>query len=316
MNGAGRAAGRGGEGPETKGVTGYPTQRLPKEGNRLLGRVRACIPFHMVPRSKAESSVVDVFLACHGAVRRGDLIKRENRRDKEFHFQDWFSARLTECQLSFDAPGRNSYPDFRLVAQTDGYEVKGLAFPGREANYDCNSQVPTGHHNGREVFYVFGRYPSDAPNDEYAVVDLVICHGDFLNANHDYVHKNKNIKGFGTYGDIMIRDRKMYVAPTPYALTTGCAAQLTLILPEGRAADGRLRRVGTLRRVEAQTLIVGYSFDLSSNELTPERMPNPDAGSAHVFNAFRPTNDPGPEVVLVPGPQAVAQGSDVEDADE
>jgi len=38
---------------------------------------------------------------------------------------------------------------------------------------------------------------------------LVICHGDFLNADHDYVHKNKSVKGFGTYGDILIRDRKM-----------------------------------------------------------------------------------------------------------
>jgi hypothetical protein len=38
------------------------------------------------------------------------------------------------------------------------------------------------------------------------VLDLVVCHGDFLNADHEYVHKNKNVKGFGIYGDIMIRD--------------------------------------------------------------------------------------------------------------
>ena len=44
------------------------------------------------------------------------------------------------------------------------------------------------------------------------MLDLVVCHGDFLNADHDYVHKNKSVKGFGSYGDIMIRDRKMYVA--------------------------------------------------------------------------------------------------------
>jgi hypothetical protein len=40
-------------------------------------------------------------------------------------------------------------------------------------------------------------------------VDLVLCRGDFLNADHNYVHKNKSIRGFGSYGDIMIRDRKM-----------------------------------------------------------------------------------------------------------
>jgi hypothetical protein len=39
----------------------------------------------------------------------------------------------------------------------------------------------------------------------YPVLDLVICHGDFLNADHEYLHKNRNIKGFGTYGDVMIR---------------------------------------------------------------------------------------------------------------
>ena len=48
------------------------------------------------------------------------------------------------------------------------------------------------------------------------MLDLVVCRGDFLNADHTYVHKNKSVKGFGSYGDIMIRDRKMYVAPTPF----------------------------------------------------------------------------------------------------
>jgi hypothetical protein len=64
---------------------------------------------------------------------------------------------------------------------------------------------------------------------------LVICHGDFLNADHEYVHKNRSIKGFGSYGDIMIRDRKMYVAPTPFGLVTGVAHTQTLILPSANA---------------------------------------------------------------------------------
>jgi len=55
---------------------------------------------------------------------------------------------------------------------------------------------------------LFGRYPADPADDDYPVIDFVLCHGDFLNADHTYVHKNKSIKGFGTYGDIMIRDRK------------------------------------------------------------------------------------------------------------
>jgi hypothetical protein len=86
-------------------------------------------------------------------------------------------------ELNYDSPGRNTYPDFRLVRQTEGYELKGLAYPGRDASYDCNSQVPRGEHNGRSVYYVFGRYPKKPDGDTYPVLDLVICHGSFLNAD-------------------------------------------------------------------------------------------------------------------------------------
>jgi hypothetical protein len=49
----------------------------------------------------------------------------------------------------------------------------------------------------------------------YPVLDLMLCHGSFLNADISYEHKNKSFRGFGSYGDILVRDRKMYVAPTP-----------------------------------------------------------------------------------------------------
>ncbi|MCP5340113.1 MAG: hypothetical protein H7A16_08055, partial [Sinobacteraceae bacterium] len=171
-----------------------------------------------------KTTCFDVFEQCVLAVNAGELIESVSAKDKEFHFQNWFEQRLKKLAMHYEGSGRNTYPDFRLVEYTEGYEVKGLAWPGRERDYDSNSQVPTGHHNGRQIFYVFGRYPADLaeyPEREngrrqYPVVDLVLCHGDFLNADHNYVHKNKNVKGFGTYGDIMIRDRKMYVAPTPF----------------------------------------------------------------------------------------------------
>jgi hypothetical protein len=38
---------------------------------------------------------------------------------------------LEETGLHFEAGGRNSYPDFRMVAGTEGFELKGLAYPGR-----------------------------------------------------------------------------------------------------------------------------------------------------------------------------------------
>ncbi|MFY9826827.1 MAG: hypothetical protein WAM82_36065 [Thermoanaerobaculia bacterium] len=226
-----------------------------------------------------KTTVFDVFNQCFLAVHEGELIESVSEKDKEFHFQNWFQKRLENLSLHFERSGRNTYPDFCLVNCAEGYEIKGLAWPGRERDYDSNSQVPTGYHNGRQVFYVFGRYPSDMTKfsdlgngrRQYPVVDLVICHGDFLNADHNYIHKNKSVKGFGTYGDIMIRDRKMYVAPTPFALTEGATGLMTLIIPEGIEADPRYRQVGLLSRFEADSLVVGYTCDLRTNELKAER---------------------------------------------
>ncbi len=237
----------------------------------------------------------DVFRACVEAVDAGELIESVSDRDKEFHFQNWFAARLGRVGVHFDSGGRNTYPDFSLVEYVEGYEVKGLAWPGRERDYDANSQAPTGLHNGRRIFYVFGRYPADLTpyadvgdgRRQYPVVDLVICHGDFLNADHEYVHENKSLKGFGTYGDIMIRDRKMYVAPTPFALTDGTTGLMTLIVPESMEARDGFREVGWLQRMEAAEFVVAYKFDLRSNALAAERAPNPNVGTEHQFVAYR-----------------------------
>ena len=254
-----------------------------------------------------KTTCFDVFERCVRAVQAGELIESVSAKDKEFHFQNWFQKRLQSLGLHFEGSGRNTYPDFCLVEYTEGFEIKGLAWPGRERDYDSNSQVPTGHHNGRQIFYVFGRYPADlsayadqgSGRRQYPVVDLVLCHGDFLNADHNYIHKNKSVKGFGTYGDIMIRDRKMYVAPTPFALTEGTTGLMTLILPESYEADPRFREVGRLRRVEASTLVVGYTFDLRTNELTAERVPNPRGGTEHRFVAYRLTDQAEKAVAMV-----------------
>lgn len=244
------------------------------------------------------SRCIDLFVACCNAVQKHVLIHRLNKQDKEFHFQNWFSARLAESKCPFDPPGRNTYPDFRLVQLPEGYEIKGLAYPGREASYDSNSQVPTGYHNGRVIYYMFGRYPAEAEDDDYPVIDFVMCHGDFLNADHTYVHKNKSIKGFGTYGDIMIRDRKMYVAPTPFALTSGTNGQQTLILPKNADVDKRLVKVGDLTRTEAPKLVIGYTFDLKENTLKAKTVDNPGAGTKHEFTAYRLAGNPEPPVKL------------------
>ncbi len=239
-----------------------------------------------------------VFMECVRAINQSEMIERVSSTDKEYSFQNWFANRLNRVGLSFDEPSRNAYPDFRLVHHPIGFEIKGLGFPGREANYDCNSQVPSGLHNGREIFYVFGRYPFQTSDRTYPVYDLVFCHGNFLNADHNYVHENKNIKGFGSYGDIMVRDRKMYVAPTPFALTTGTERQITLIASPDFETGRELQAVGDVDRIEAPKLVSGYHFNMVSRVLTPSFVDNPHAGKTHRFSAFRPANSTGPTVSL------------------
>lgn len=244
------------------------------------------------------SNALAIFKLCVQAIRDGELIEREGRTDKEFHFQSWFRKRLETLGLHFDLPGRNSYPDFRLVRFPEGYELKGLAYPGREADYDCNSQVPCGEHNGRQIYYVFGRYPNDPDGNRYPVLDLVLCHGSFLNADNTYVHKNKSFRGFGTYGDILVRDRKMYVAPTPFALAQGTAHRRTLILPADHPANDEYVEVGTLTRREIDWVVVAYDFDLRTNEIATTHVPNPNGGREHVFAAYRVQGDPMDPVSL------------------
>ena len=218
------------------------------------------------------------------------MIRRESRQDKEFHFQHWIRGCLEATTHLFEEGGRNTYPDFMMVKLTEGYEVKGLAYPGRWLNYDSNSQVPTGFHNGRTIYYVFGRYPKQPDGNSYPVLDLVVCHGDFLNIDHEYVHENKAIRGFGSYGDILIRDRKMYVAPTPYGLLDGVAHCQTLIVPSDMTLPAAYKEVGLIVRHEADELVVKYAFDLRNNELSTERVRNPYAGREHAFRAVRLTN--------------------------
>jgi hypothetical protein len=240
-----------------------------------------------------------IFRRCIEAIREGILIKRVSKTDKEYHFQNWFEDRLRETKLAYDLLGRNTYPDFVMVLTPEGYELKGLAYPGRDASYDSNSQVPTGFHNGRTIYYVFGRYPKEPDGNEYPVLDLVLCHGDFLNADHQYTHKNKSVKGFGSYGDILIRDRKMYVVPTPFKIAEGLAHQFTLILPASVHVSAEFFEVGELIRTEASELLIGYSFDLQNNDILPKRVPNPGAGTKHTFRAWRLKGSPATPVKML-----------------
>ena len=120
------------------------------------------------------------------------------------------------------------------------------------------------------------------------------------------------MKGFGSYGDIMIRDRKMYVAPTPYAIADGLTGTRTLIVPADWAIPSQMHVVGRFDRREAPSIVVGYAFDLKSNVITPTTIANPSAGKVHSFIAYRIERDSAQPVTIkadvpVLGPDAEEQ---------
>jgi hypothetical protein len=43
-------------------------------------------------------------------------------------------------------------------------------------------------------------------------------------------------------------------------------------------------------------MVVGYTFELRGNKLTPELAPNPSAGKQHLFAAYRLKDDGGGKV--------------------
>jgi hypothetical protein len=130
------------------------------------------------------------------------------------------------------------------------------------------------------------------------VVDLVLCHGSFINPGPAVVSPNKSIRGFGGYGDILIRNRRMYVPPTPYALARGAEGTRTLIAPAGIDVGAGLEEVGHLVRLEGDRRLVGYRVDIESGDLHPAWESNLDAGRKHQFVAYRAEGRGGPEVKL------------------
>lgn len=245
---------------------------------------------------------VKIFLSlAHGFYNKVPIV-RASQQDKEYHFQNWVKLRIEQAGLTYQELSRHGYPDFVLTGHASGYEVKGLAFPGREADFDCNSQLPLAKQGAHTVYYIFGRYPQ-AAGQEFFVHDLVLCSASFLNAETTNTNTNQSFRGAGSYGDILIRDRRMYVCATPYALASGTEGQATLILEHGTEVQSpMLEEVGQLERVEAATLVTGYQFDLVQNTLSSQHGPNPTSGQSHTFTAYRVAGK-GEGTVAMKGPK-------------
>jgi hypothetical protein len=114
----------------------------------------------------------------------------------------------------------------------------------------------------------------------------------------------------------MIRDRKMYVVPTPFRLVEGVAHACTLVLPSKAGVGREFVHVGDLVRVEADELIVGYTFDLKANAIAPKRVRNPSAGVKHAFHAWRLKGSKTAEVSMRASGNGVSRGAGEAEEDE
>ncbi|EXJ14200.1 hypothetical protein [Imhoffiella purpurea] len=242
------------------------------------------------------SHSIEIFLAAHRAMIAGIHMTPRSANDKEYFPQDWFADRVDGLGLPLMPQGRNSYPDFWVGddahAPVEGYEIKSLAFNhGRPArkDYDSNSTIPSGRKDGRDVFLVFFLYTGSGASPR-PVQSLCIAHGDLINADHAVAaaHVNEAIRGFGSYGEGFIRDRKMYVFPHPLTVYPAGIGRCSLILPaDWDVSDPRLARVGSLERVVADESLQGYRIHLDGK--TPadkQTMRRSDAGQQRRFHIY------------------------------
>ena len=235
-----------------------------------------------------------IFLEAANAMRSGVPMIPRSASDKEYFPQDWFIDRVDAVRFARDQQGRNSYPDFWVTSGnvTEGYEIKSLAFErGRPArsDYDCNSTVPSGRKGNRDIFLAFFLYTGrgDAPRPVHS---LAIAHADVINCDFETAdeHENPAIHDFGSFGDGFIRNRKMYVFPTPFTIHPPGIGRASLIVPaDWNIADPRLVRVAQIGRAISPTRISGYTIHLKRGD-APNVIREPFAAAAPrlVFDVF------------------------------
>lgn len=248
-------------------------------------------------------AVADVFLACDQAVANNVPLRPPDPGRSGSPFQNWFEDSLRHAGIRSRGFGANAWPDFALEDFDEGYELKGLEVPGRWNDFDANSRLPKGTHDGREIYYVFGRYPKGADRKGLPLSDFVICIGSFLSREGYPIHKNTSVRGAGSYGDVLIRVRKMFVPPTPFRSVQGTIGQRTLIVTDSTASkldsDERIERVGELERVEATEHVQSIMIDLGVPGLQVKTVPNTASGGrVHHFVAFRRAGLVGPAVEM------------------
>lgn len=63
------------------------------------------------------------------------------------------------------------------------------------------------------------------------------------------------------------------------------------------------KKVGDILRAEAANLVIGYEFNLKTNNIFSKTVPNPEAGKEHGFAAYRIDSDSDKTVSLGNNPR-------------
>lgn len=133
---------------------------------------------------------------------------------------DWFLDDLRDLEPY--SLGANDHPDY--IIKGVGFELKSLKTRGQ---IQFNSTIPCGgfkHGNLEgECYYVVARYTAERTYGYLA--DYSIVDGDYFNHDREWAfsHMNSQEAEFGTYGDGVVRHRKMYSFPSPHRNIEGVA---------------------------------------------------------------------------------------------
>ena len=179
--------------------------------------------------------------------------------DKEFPAEDWLAGAAERGGLAVAKQGRHAPVDF--IVSDDGASVavqaKGLTRRGAAAvrtTLDYNSTLPTPQYQGMPELLLYAEMGSGSDG---CVVETTVLADMGLVQQDCGVAESEPVKGAGSYGDMTMRLRLMYVGAQPAALLgeqgLDVSGRSVLVLRSGAvstsaAAASGLARLGSVRR--------------------------------------------------------------------
>lgn len=254
---------------------------------------------NMMQPAEVTASVA-VFLALARAHSAAVSAGQRSGDDKEFAAEDWVVHAARAAGLEPVPQGRHAPVDFTVetVVGPAGDDLPGgggggptasvpvqLALQAKgltstagsrvRSDLDYNGTLPQPRHDGTAVLLVYtelDRVDGIRRAQSVVVADMALVQQD----PHDA--RSSSVKGYGSFGDVAVRMRLMYVGAQPVALAAqqgldvaGCA---TLMLSHGAlteqaASEHRLVRAGILRRTYSTRRLASVNFPLDGSDPQP-----------------------------------------------